>query len=164
MVVGRLSNLFGPGQKLEKPQGLIGQLCLAAASRRPLNLYVPMDTIRDYLYVDDAAAWIRAHVERVGAQQPAGLVVRNIASERAVPMSSVLRIVQQVAHRRVLVALGSDSASRFQVRDLRIASVHRQEIAGPSPTTLPVGIKRVYEHTLARLGTPVPRTPRTSLP
>ena len=58
VIVGRLSNLYGPGQNLAKAQGLVSLLCLAAATRRALNLFVPLDTLRDYLYVDDAAVMI----------------------------------------------------------------------------------------------------------
>ena len=40
LLVGRISNLYGPGQDLSKPQGLISQLCLAHETRRTLSLYV----------------------------------------------------------------------------------------------------------------------------
>jgi len=48
-MVGRMSNLYGPGQNLKKVQGLISQMCLRVLTRQPLVLYVPLDTIRDYL-------------------------------------------------------------------------------------------------------------------
>ena len=53
-IVGRLANLYGPGQNVAKPQGLISQLVLSTLLRRPTSIYVPLDTMRDYLYVDDA--------------------------------------------------------------------------------------------------------------
>ena len=56
LLVGRLANLYGPGQNLDKPQGLISQLCRAQLTRQPLSVSVPLDTMRDYLFVDDAAA------------------------------------------------------------------------------------------------------------
>ena len=59
-VLGRLANVYGPGQTLGKPQGLLSQLCLADATGRPLPVFVSMDTIRDYLYAGDAAADGRA--------------------------------------------------------------------------------------------------------
>ncbi len=64
LLVGRLSNLYGPGQDLAKPQGLISQLCRAQLTRRPLSIYVSLDTRRDYLFVDDAAAMVVAGARR----------------------------------------------------------------------------------------------------
>ncbi len=59
-VVGRIANLYGPGQDMSKPQGLISQLCLNQLRRRPISIYVSLDTARDYLYVDDCAAMVLA--------------------------------------------------------------------------------------------------------
>jgi UDP-glucose 4-epimerase len=53
--IGRISNLYGPGQNLGKLQGLISHLILAALSKRAMNMFVPLDTIRDFLFVEDAA-------------------------------------------------------------------------------------------------------------
>ena len=59
-VVGRLTNVYGPGQDLGKAQGLVSQLAKASILRKPISLYVSLDTIRDYIFVDDAAAVIVA--------------------------------------------------------------------------------------------------------
>ena len=67
LLVGRLANLYGPGQDLDKPQGLISQLCRAQLTRQPLSVYVSLDTRRDYLFVDDAAAMA---VSALGAVTP----------------------------------------------------------------------------------------------
>ena len=64
LLVGRISNLYGPGQNLAKPQGLVSQLCRAQLTRQPLSVYVSLDTMRDYLYVDDAAAMVVAATRR----------------------------------------------------------------------------------------------------
>jgi uncharacterized SAM-binding protein YcdF (DUF218 family) len=48
-LVGRISNLYGPGQDLSKPQGLISRVCIAHLTRAPLPVMVSLDTMRDYL-------------------------------------------------------------------------------------------------------------------
>ncbi len=70
LVIGRFSNLAGPGQNLVKQQGLVSQLCRAAVTRQSLSVFVPMETLRDYLYVDDAAAMVRTLVENAVDEQP----------------------------------------------------------------------------------------------
>jgi UDP-glucose 4-epimerase len=149
--VGRLSNVFGPGQNLAKPQGLVSQLCLAAVTRRPVNIFVPMDTSRDYLYVDDAARMIVAVSADVVRRQPQRAELRILASGRPTSVGSLLRTVQLVAHRPIRVGLGRQPGSDRHARDLRIQSNISDRITRMAVTSLPVGVKLVHDHTLALL-------------
>ncbi|BBY00481.1 NAD-dependent epimerase/dehydratase family protein [Mycobacterium seoulense] len=148
IVIGRFSNLAGPGQNLSKQQGLVSQLCRAAVTRQSLNIFVPMETLRDYLYVDDAAAMVRALVENAVHKQPSAPVLRNISSQRPVSVCTVVRTVQQVAHRTVRIALGSSPSSKYQVRDLRLSTHFPHEVQGLAITPFPVTVKRVYDDVL----------------
>ncbi|MDD2859040.1 MAG: SDR family oxidoreductase, partial [Candidatus Nanopelagicales bacterium] len=64
VVIGRIANLYGPGQNLEKLQGLISRLALATVTKQPINMFVSLDTMRDYIYSDDAAAIVVHWVHR----------------------------------------------------------------------------------------------------
>lgn len=154
LVIGRLSNLAGPGQNLEKQQGLVSQLCRAAVTRQPLNVFVPMETLRDYLYVDDAAAMVHILVENAVREQPTIPVLRNISSQRPVSVCTVVRTVQQVAHRMVRIALGTSPASVYHVRDLRICTEFPHEFQTVAITPFPVAVKRVYDDVLQRICLP----------
>jgi UDP-glucose 4-epimerase len=148
LVIGRFSNLVGPGQNLVKQQGLVSQLCRAAVTRQSLNVFVPMETLRDYLYVDDAAAMVRTLVENAVHKQPSTPVLRNVSSQRPVSVCAVVRTVQQVAHRTVRIALGTSPSSKYHVRDLRLCTYFPQEFQGVAITPFPVTVKRVYDDVL----------------
>lgn len=148
LVIGRFSNLVGPGQNLVKQQGLVSQLCRAAVTGQSLNVFVPMETLRDYLYVDDAAAMVRRLIENAVHEQPSTPVVRNISSQRPVSVATVLRTVQQVAHSTVRIGLGRSPSSKYQVRDLRLRTNFAHEFRGVAITPLPVTVKRVYDDVL----------------
>lgn len=148
IVIGRFSNLAGPGQNLVKQQGLVSQLCRAVVQRQSLNVFVPMETLRDYLDVDDAAAMVRTLVEDAVQKQPSAPVLRNIASQRPVSVCAVVRTVQQVAHRRVRVGLGTSPSSKYHVRDLRLCTLFPHEFRGVAITPFPVTVKRVYDDIL----------------
>ena len=121
LLVGRLANLYGPGQNLDKPQGLVSQLCLAQLTRQPLTVYVPLDTMRDYLFVDDAAAMA---VAGLGAVTPSGRrALKVLASERSTTVGAVLGDLHRVTRRRPPVVLGVSPRSRYQVHDIRLRSV-----------------------------------------
>ena len=44
LLVGRLANVYGPGQNIAKQQGLISLLCDALVRREEMSIYVSMDT------------------------------------------------------------------------------------------------------------------------
>ncbi len=120
-------------------------------SRRPATIVKRLradgDTAR-LLDVDDAAAMVRTLVEDAVQEQPSAPVLRNIASQRPVSVCAVVRTVQQVAHRRVRVGLGTSPSSKYHVRDLRLCTLFPHEFRGVAITPFPVTVKRVYDDIL----------------
>lgn len=145
VVIGRFSNLYGTLRNPEKGQGLIAQLCIAVVRRTPLNLYVSMDTVRDYLYVDDAAAMTWIAVAQAIEEQPSEPLVVIVASGQPTTVAQVVATIQNVAHRRVPLALGTHPSSHHQVVDLRLKPTQSLIDENPTMTTLPGGIKRVFD-------------------
>lgn len=143
VVVGRLSNLYGPGQDYRKPQGLVSQLCRAHLLRRPVSVFVPMDTLRDYLYVADAAALVADCLDRARAE--GGLTVKVLAAQRAVSVAGVVGALRSVVRRAPQVELGSSPFARFHVRDLRLRSVVWPDLDRRPQTPLPVGVRRTLD-------------------
>ncbi|MFS0700155.1 NAD-dependent epimerase/dehydratase family protein [Cellulomonas sp. 179-A 4D5 NHS] len=146
VAVGRFSTLYGPGQRLDKPQGLISQMCVQAAMNRPISIYVPMDTLRDYLYVDDAAALVWECVRRLCASDGEGEGVRVLASERATTIAELVHVVQNVTHSRVGLTQRIGTAPGH-IRDLRLRST--RPLDRPSGIVpLPVGVRRTADAVL----------------
>ncbi len=138
LLVGRLSNLYGPGQDISKPQGLISQLCRAQLDRQPLSIYVSLDTLRDYLYVDDAAAMAVAGLDQVTDRGVRALKV--LASERSTTIASVLGDLRRITRRRPPVVLGTSPGAKYQVHDLRVRSVAWPPSSGMARTPMVAGI------------------------
>jgi UDP-glucose 4-epimerase len=122
VAIGRIANLYGPGQDLAKQQGLVSQLCLASHRGRPLNIYVSLDTMRDYLHVDDAAERCIAFTEVVAGGETA-VVTKIIASGRSVTVGAIVGEANRVLRRRVPVVMASSPLRIQQARDLRLRSV-----------------------------------------
>ena len=137
-VVGRLANVYGPGQRLGKPQGLLSQLCLADATGSPLPVFVSMDTIRDYVHVGDVARMVRRSVE-LAREEPGGtVVVKVLASGTPVTVGHLVGEARRVFHRplRTIPVAGG----RGQVLDLRMRSVRWPEVDALATTTLAAGL------------------------
>jgi UDP-glucose 4-epimerase len=154
VLIGRFSNLYGPGQSLSKPQGLISHVGRAALRREPIAIYVPLDTIRDYLFAEDAGRMVVDAVRRMERERVerahAAAVVKVFASEVETTVASILGAWRQALGRPPLVALASRPAARLQPRLLSFRSRVWPDIRG-QPTPLPLGIDAVRRDQLARL-------------
>jgi UDP-glucose 4-epimerase len=147
VVIGRFSNLYGPARNKEKQQGLIQRLCASTMQRTAINLYVSMDTVRDYLFVEDAARLVWDSVARALEDHRPGSRVLILASGEGTSVAEVIATIQSVTHRRVPLALGSDPNSDRQAFDLRFSpSLTLEQQAGL--TSLPVGVRRVFDSIL----------------
>lgn len=157
VLIGRIANLYGPGQDAAKPQGIITQLCRAQLLRSPLLIYVPLDTSRDYLFVRDAAAMASAGM-RLLAREPAGTrVVKILASHSPTTLASIIGTIHRVSKRRPPTILGTSPYSRYQARDLRFTSVTWPELDRLASTPLPVGIAETHADVAAGLRQAVAR-------
>jgi UDP-glucose 4-epimerase len=145
-VIGRITNLYGPGQNLAKPQGLISHLCRAHLTRNSLSVYVPLDTIRDYLYVDDCADMVcDALAGAADIVEPATPMVKILAAHQGVTVGTLLGEFRRVFKRSPLVVLGSSDSARFQSPDLRVRSVVWPELDHRPLTSLPSGLAATAE-------------------
>jgi UDP-glucose 4-epimerase len=142
VAIGRISNLYGPRQDLSKPQGLVSQLCLASYLRHPLNIYVSLDTLRDYIHVDDAAARCVRFVDAVSSGDVAS-VTKIICSGTAISVGTLLAEASRIFRRRVPVVLAASPLARQQARDLRLRSVVLPELDRSACRPIGVGIDEI---------------------
>jgi UDP-glucose 4-epimerase len=141
VVVGRISNLYGPGQRIEKQQGFVSQLCTSMLTRRPISVYVSLDTTRDYIFSDDAATLIQACFERVESEDfVGGAIIKNIASHVPTTLGRVLHEAKLVFKRKPDVILASSPMAAGQVRDLRISSTVWPELNDLPRRSLLIGL------------------------
>jgi UDP-glucose 4-epimerase len=154
VVIGRISNLYGPAQSLSKSQGLVSATVRATLLRKPLQIFVPLDTIRDYLYVDDCAQMVR-HLIRLATPRTA--VVKILASGRPLSVGGLLAEVRRVSRTNPLVVMSADPQPSAHGSRLVFRSTVLPEVDRRSFTSLPAGIGAVIAATRAQLGAGVLR-------
>jgi UDP-glucose 4-epimerase len=148
-LVGRLSNLYGPGQDLAKPQGLVSHLTRSLLRGQPAHVFVPLDTIRDYLYVGDAADAVVRAMERLG-EAPAGQhVLKIFASEQPTTVGELIGAFRRTAKRPLKVVTGLHAAALQQPLRLQFRSTVWRDSVPTARTGLVEGIDRVFRHELA---------------
>jgi UDP-glucose 4-epimerase len=146
-LVGRLSNLYGPGQDRTKPQGLVSHLTRSLLRGQPAHVFVPLDTIRDYLYVGDAAEAVVRATERLG--DGARHLMKIFASEQATTVGELIGAFRRTARRPLKVVTGLHALARQHPRCLQFRSTVWREAVPRARTSLVEGIDRVFRHELA---------------
>jgi UDP-glucose 4-epimerase len=139
VLLGRIANLYGPGQRLGKQQGLVSMLCRAHLLREPISLYVPLDTVRDYLYAPDCGRLVADSMTRLRSE--GGVTVKVIASQQAVTVGALVGELRRLFKSSPPIVYGASAASHFQARDLRLSSRVWADLDRRALTPLPVGIK-----------------------
>lgn len=146
VLAGRIANLYGPGQNLSKPQGLISQMLKAQLSAQPMSIYVSLDTLRDYLYAPDCAALVLDAMDVLRSEQATarGPVVRTkiLASHRAVTIGAIISEIRLISKRRPRIVIAASPLSAFQARNLSLRSTVWPQLDHRPLTPLAVGIHR----------------------
>ena len=166
-LVGRLSNLYGPGQHLDKPQGLISHMSRGLIFGVPVRIYVPLDTIRDYLFAEDAAMRIVGGVARLGREAPCGgqHITKVYGSGNETTVAGLIGVFRQIAKRQLRAVLGLNPVRSQQPARLQFRSIIWSDEPAMPRTQLLDGVNRVHRHQLAlfeagRLPPPSVGTPR----
>lgn len=154
VLVGRISNLYGPGQDLGKGQGLISAMCRAEVTGEPLGVHVPLSTTRDYLYVTDCAEMILT-----GLAQVQGAVVKILAGGRGTghSITELLDVFTHLYGGPPPHTTGDAAAGVGQVADLRFASRVWPQLDALADTPLEVGIATTMQDIRARTSLPTGR-------
>jgi UDP-glucose 4-epimerase len=91
----RISNPFGPSQKLIGVQGVVAIALGCAFLQKTLKVYGQGAAIRDYVYIDDVIRSI------IIAAQTNGSSIVNISSGKGTSVMEVIRAVEAVSGRKV---------------------------------------------------------------
>ncbi len=146
-VIVRLSNVYGPGQRLGKSQGVLAHWLHAAADGYPLHLIGDPEAVRDYVFIDDVVDCLC----RIAAHPPvgagAGPLILNVGSGEGTSLSGLLATVQAVVGRELAVQRRPPRAvdRRQTWLDVRRAA----QVLGWRPrTALADGITAMWQHLL----------------
>jgi UDP-glucose 4-epimerase len=142
-LVGRISNIYGPGQDLAKAQGLISQICRSHLTGRPLSIYVSLDTLRDYLFAPDCARLVVEGLRRLRQESSSKhpmVITKILASQRAITVGAVLGEMGRIFKSPLRIVIGKSLQSTTQIKDLSLRSRVWTELDRRTLTPFPVGV------------------------
>lgn len=139
-VAARISTLYGPGNSHTKQQGLIAHIARCILQNKPTHIYVPIDTIRDYIIADDAALSIIRLLQHMNTP---GFFTRIIAAGEPTTIAEIISIYKRITRRNPRVITSANQLSGVYTRRIQF----RTKLAGPNErpfrTGLVIGIARV---------------------
>lgn len=145
----RLSNVYGPGQRLGTGQGVVGHWFRSLLNGDPIRLFGDPETIRDYVYIGDVTkAFVAAH--RSTAPPP----IVNIGSGIPTSLRELLSVLLTVAGRAEYpVEITADRP--FDRRHTWLDITTAARTLGWRPTTsLEEGLRRTWQQALLSRVTP----------
>lgn len=148
-LIARITNLYGPGQDLAKGQGLISTILRGHLLQTPATIFVSLDTLRDYVYVDDCALIATTAMDRLAGLEGGTVVTKIIGSMDAVSISAIIGEAKRLRRNAAPIMIGQGTAAG-QASDLRVASTVWADLDGLARTTLPAGMHATFAGMLAQ--------------
>ena len=144
IVVGRISNLYGANQDFSKNQGLISTICYSILRRQPINLFVPLETSRNYVYVADASRIIVDAVKIALADTGSNnKFIKLVVADENLTVGNIISIAKTVFRVRPLITASSNAKINKQPRSINFKSVALVDADSFCKTRISVGLKRV---------------------
>jgi len=141
VLLARMTTIYGPGQANGKQQGLLAHMARSIVRNHPIQIYVPFDTIRDYLFVDDAAATVVVNLRALNSQSR--VKTRIVAAEQPTTIAEIVSVFKKLARRAPRIATSASKLGALYSRRVQFRSVETPKIASPSRTTLLIGIAQL---------------------
>jgi len=143
-LIARISTLYGPGQSTGKKQGLLAHIARNMLRNQPIQIYVPYDTIRDYLATDDAATTL-VSASRTSREIAPGALTRIIASEQPVTIAEIISIFKRLARRAPRIVTSASRLSALYARRVQFRSIALPAYTRTPTQSLIVGIAELMK-------------------
>jgi UDP-glucose 4-epimerase len=140
-LLARISTLYGAGQAAGKKQGLLSHIARSILRNRPIQIYVPFDTVRDYIEAGDAADRIIQALRALPAA--ARCQIRIIASERPATIAEIIAIFKRIARKNPRIITSASRLSTLYARRLLFKSIVPLAEPVRPPQQIAVGIAQL---------------------
>lgn len=140
----RAPTVYGPGQDLTKPQGLVSALVRSAWTSSPATVYVPRETRRHYLWADDLG-YIAGQAITHASIERGSTLTRIVTTERSRTVDEVVATVARVVGRRPIVCFMATNHAPGHGLDLTFQSEFAPVWRTSDRVRLVEGVRRLVD-------------------
>jgi UDP-glucose 4-epimerase len=141
VLLARISTLYGPGQATGKQQGLLAEIARRILRNQPIQIFVPFDTIRDYIAVDDAATRMITALNSI--RNNPGVFIKIIASEQPTSIAEIISIYKRITRRVPRIVTSASRLSSIYTQRIQFHSIAILANEPTGRTSLLVGISQI---------------------
>lgn len=139
--IARLANPYGPGQNIAKGQGAVSIFLDRIRRKQPIKVWGNGETIRDYIYIDDAVRGLLAVANRDAASTSSTF---NLGSGHGLSLNALISHLQTLVGWKLDVRY--EAARNFDVpTSVLDISLARIELGWQPEVEFHVGIRRTFE-------------------
>jgi len=136
----RLSNPFGPGYTLDKPQGVIGFFASKILNDEAIDVWGDGSVERDFIYVQDVVMAIEKSISTLSPS-----LLLNIGTGIGTSVNELIAILESTLNRKTHVRYHPSRSFDVQRAVLDISAA-KDKLNWAPRTSLYCGIRRMLEH------------------
>jgi UDP-glucose 4-epimerase len=144
LLIVRISTLYGPNQSPNKKQGLITHIAKAIIRKEVIRIYVPLDTMRDYINVENAVNEILRLTEEL-KNESERIIIRIIAENKSVTISEILSNFNRITRKKILYIRVKNNITSEYKNKIAFNSIYKKNYP---KKLLGIGIKEIYNSEL----------------
>lgn len=138
VILYRITTLYGPKKLWQGQQGLIAEILKRVLSGDVIHIYVPLETMRDYITAKDAAKKM-IYATSLFDRSP-GVNMKIIASENSISIAQILSIVKRICKNNVRVITKIDQRSNQYRQVIQFKSISANAQGYPKQQNIIEGI------------------------
>lgn len=139
----RPSNVYGPGQNLSKPQGIIGHALKSAYYDHPFYLFGEGNNIRDFIYITDLVNLITKVIDNDNSKINS-MNIFNLGSGLGIKISELLKLIMQVSNKKLNVVYKPERVFDIKYNVLDVGKVKNNYNWEPA-VNLNTGVDNVWK-------------------
>ena len=145
VLVTRISTLYGNRIKQKDNQGLLAKISHQVVRNQPIHIYVPLETMRDYIHAQDAASCILKTAQNL-QDRGGGFYMRLVSSERAYSIAEIISIFKRASHKSIRVIHYAIPTTAYYMKNMQYRSIHNKNVFRLPTRNLLIGIAQLLEH------------------
>jgi UDP-glucose 4-epimerase len=150
VLIARISTLYGVRNRRSSRQGLLSQISRNVVLNQPIHIYVPLETMRDYIHAQDAAqCMIKA--SRDILNEGGGIFTKIVAYEKVHSIADIMGIFKRLSHKNLRTIHYAIPSSEYYKNNVQFHSVTLMESSKTYRRNLLIGISQLIQYDKAHL-------------
>jgi UDP-glucose 4-epimerase len=150
ILITRISTLYGVRNRQSSSQGLLAHISRKVVLNQPIHIYVPLETMRDYIHAQDAALCIIKTVRDI-QNKGGGIFTKIVAYERAHSIADIMGLFKRLSHKNLRTIHYSIPSTEYYQNNVQFRSVNFMESSKTYRRNLLIGISQLIQYDMAQL-------------